>query len=479
MKVAVYIRVSTLEQAEEGYSIGEQKDKLRKYCEIKDWTVVKEYVDPGRSGSNLNRPSMQQLIKDAPKGLYDAVLVYKLDRLSRSQKDTLYLIEDVFQKNDIHFVSLSENFDTSTAFGKAMIGILSVFAQLEREQIKERMTMGRIGRVKSGKIMEFNNPPFGYEVEDDNYKVKPLQGAIVKKIYDMYLSGKSISKIKETLNEEGHVGNPYPWSDTRVRYILSNPTYIGKIPYRGKLYDGRFTPLVDDATFSKVQQELKERQVSTAKRFNMQLRPFQSKYMLSGILRCGYCGATLFVNSYVQPNGHRRLRYNCPSTYKSMQKAKKYAVKDPNCPFKLVYAEKLEPVVINEIKKLALHPDSIRKPKTIHHNGVDVAAVKKELASVKKQQQKLIDLYVISDDINIDNISKKSADLKLQEEALTKKLSQAIEPDNSKLIEFQSLLTKSSDIDQLSYDDQKFIVKKLIKSIDVYNNDRIKIHWNI
>ena len=162
-----------------------------------------------------------------------------------------------------------------------------------------------------------------------------------------------------------------------------------------------------------------------------------------------------------------------------MRKAKKYAVKDPNCPFKLVYAEKLEPVVINEIKKLALHPDSIRKPKTIHHKGINVGAVKKELASIKKQQQKLIDLYVISDDINIDNISKKSADLKLQEEALTKKLSQAIEPDNSKLIEFQSLLTKSSDIDQLSYEEQKFIVKKLIKSIDVYNNDRIKIHWNI
>src|SRR5699024_12389507 len=107
---------------------------------------------------------MQQVIEEADTGLYDAVIVYKLDTLSRSQKDTLYLIEDVFQKNNIHFISLSENFDTSTAFGKAMIGILSLFAQLERELFKERMSMGSVGRAKSGKFLEINNLKFGYVI---------------------------------------------------------------------------------------------------------------------------------------------------------------------------------------------------------------------------------------------------------------------------------------------------------------------------
>ena len=202
MKVALYVRVSTLEQAEEGYSISEQKDKLKKYCEIKDWKITRIYSDPGFSGSNLNRPSMQQLIKDAGTGLYDAVLVYKLDRLSRSQKDTLHLIEDIFQKNNIHFISLSENFDTSTAFGKAMIGILSVFAQLEREQIKERMMMGKAGRAKAGKIMAWSNIPFGYVKDNDTYKIDPLRANIVKKIYSMYLAGDSITRIFNRLNEE-------------------------------------------------------------------------------------------------------------------------------------------------------------------------------------------------------------------------------------------------------------------------------------
>ena len=209
---------------------------------------------------------MQQLIKDADTGLYDAVLVYKLDRLSRSQKDTLYLIEDVFQKNNIHFISLSENFDTSTAFGKAMIGILSVFAQLEREQIKERMSMGRIGRAKSGKIMEFNNPAFGYEIDGDNYKVDPLRAEIVKRIYKMYLSGTSINKIKETLNSEGHIGNKKNWSDTRIRYILSNPTYLGKIRYDGKTYDGKFSPIIDEETLVDYRMKLATQLVVNKKR---------------------------------------------------------------------------------------------------------------------------------------------------------------------------------------------------------------------
>ena len=135
-KVAIYVRVSTTSQAEEGYSIEEQKDKLEAYCKIKDWSVYKVYTDGGFSGSNTNRPAIEQLIKDAQKKKFDTVLVYKLDRLSRSQKDTLYLIEEVFIKNGIEFLSLQENFDTSTPFGKAMIGLLAVFAQLEREQIK-------------------------------------------------------------------------------------------------------------------------------------------------------------------------------------------------------------------------------------------------------------------------------------------------------------------------------------------------------
>ncbi|MGJ3805185.1 recombinase family protein, partial [Limosilactobacillus fermentum] len=212
MKIAVYVRVSTLEQAESGYSISEQTEKLTAYCRVKDWQVAKIYTDPGFSGSSLDRPAIQQLISDCKLGAFDAVLVYKLDRLSRSQKDTLYLIEDVFNAYNIHFMSLSENFDTSTPFGKAMIGLLSVFAQLEREQIKERMQMGKLGRVKAGKISAWSNVPFGYTKVKDSYDVDPLRAGIVKRIFADYLAGKSITKIMKELNREGHIGKGVNWS---------------------------------------------------------------------------------------------------------------------------------------------------------------------------------------------------------------------------------------------------------------------------
>lgn len=122
-RAAIYIRVSTQEQAQEGYSVGEQKERLISYCKAQDWLIADIYVDGGFTGSNLNRPGMQKLIAETNK--FDVVLVYKLDRLSRSQRDTLYLIEEIFLPNDVDFVSMQESFDTSTPFGKAMIGTFS------------------------------------------------------------------------------------------------------------------------------------------------------------------------------------------------------------------------------------------------------------------------------------------------------------------------------------------------------------------
>ena len=151
-RVFLYVRVSTQEQARDGYSIDEQIERLKDYAKAMGWIVVKIYTDGGYSGSNIDRPALQSMIKDVLAGKGDSVVVYKLDRLSRSQKDTLELIEDYFLANKVDFVSMTENFDTATPFGRAIIGILSVFAQLEREQIKERMSMGREGRAKEGKF---------------------------------------------------------------------------------------------------------------------------------------------------------------------------------------------------------------------------------------------------------------------------------------------------------------------------------------
>lgn len=184
MKVAIYVRVSTLEQVKSGYSIQEQQDRLEAYCKSRDWEIYKTYVDPGFSGADLERPGIRQMVNDGIDKKYNTVLVYKLDRLSRSQKDTLLLIEEVFNKNDISFVSLSENFDTSTSFGRAMIGMLSVFAQLERENIRERLEMGRVARAKEGYYHGGGNyEPLGYTYIDGELVVNEDERGIVEDIF--------------------------------------------------------------------------------------------------------------------------------------------------------------------------------------------------------------------------------------------------------------------------------------------------------
>ena len=329
MKVAIYTRVSTIEQAEEGYSISEQQDKLKKYCDIKDWKVARVYTDPGFSGSNTNRPSLQQLISDCKNNMFDAVLVYKLDRLSRSQKDTLYLIEDVFNKNGVGFISLSENFDTSTAFGKAMIGILSVFAQLEREQITERMTLGRVGRAKAGKAMSWANCPFGYIIQKEIYEIDPFRAEIVKRIYRDYLSGVSITKITQNLNAEGHIGKNVNWSYRTVRQILGNIVYAGYIKYKNEIYPGLHKPIVSLSDYKKVQVELEKRRITQAQLSNP--RPFRAKYMLSGLMRCGYCNSVLQIYTTQLKSGVQLHNYKCPSS--SPKRNSHYKRHDFDCGF--------------------------------------------------------------------------------------------------------------------------------------------------
>ena len=474
MKVAIYTRVSTIEQAEEGYSISEQQDKLKKYCDIKDWKVARVYTDPGFSGSNTNRPSLQQLISDCKNNMFDAVLVYKLDRLSRSQKDTLYLIEDVFNKNGVGFISLSENFDTSTAFGKAMIGILSVFAQLEREQITERMTLGRVGRAKAGKAMSWANCPFGYIIQKEIYEIDPFRAEIVKRIYRDYLSGVSITKITQKLNEEGHVGKNVNWSYRTVRQILGNIVYAGYIKYKNEIYPGLHKPIVSLSDYKKVQVELEKRRITQAQLSNP--RPFRAKYMLSGLMRCGYCNSVLQIYTTQLKSGVQLHNYKCPSS--SPKRNSHYKRHDFDCGFTLVRKNDVESVVISEIKKLPLNMDKVINNQENKDNVKEIKAIKAELQQVEKKQDKIVDLYLL-DNINVDELNKKNDELSKQKENLQKRLNSLTDDRKKEKIEdFIKNAKEAKDIDKLDYEKQKVIVRNLISGIKVFN-DKVEINWNI
>lgn len=278
--VGCYVRVSTDAQAEQGYSIPDQTAKLQAFCTVKGWENAKFYTDPGFSGSNLNRPAMQEMISDAMEGKLKAVVVFKLDRLSRSQKDTLYLIEDVFLPNEVDFVSISEALDTTTPYGRAMIGILSVFAQLERENIYMRTRIGMMGRVSAGYWRGGGKVPFGYDYDKESKSLIPNADAQkVPQAYDLYIKGYSCQKIADMLGLS---------CEQLVRNILTKRTYCGYINYKGKDYKGFHEPLIDEERFMLVAAEMERRGKE-----NLAVCGNNKYYLLTGLVFCGDCGARM------------------------------------------------------------------------------------------------------------------------------------------------------------------------------------------
>lgn len=476
-KVALYVRVSTTGQMEEGYSIEEQKAKLESYCDIKDWHIYKVYTDGGFSGSTTERPALERLIKDAQSKLFDTVLVYKLDRLSRSQKDTLYLIEDIFLKNNIEFVSLLENFDTSTPFGRAVIGLLSVFAQLEREQIKERMQLGKLGRAKAGKSMMWAKTSYGYsyDKETGSMTINEYEALAVKEIYSSYLAGMSITKLRDKINEE-YPKNP-AWSYRTIRGILANPVYCGLNQYKGQTFQGTHKPIISLADFEQTQRELAKRQ-QTAKELSNP-RPFQAKYMLSGLAQCGYCHAPLkVILGAVRKDGTRFKRYECYQRHPRKTRGVTVYNDNKKCESGYYDMELLEHYVLTRIAQLQNDPDKIQELFSDDTSPeIDKQAIQKQIDSLTVKLSKLNDLY-LDDRITLDELRAKSADFIKQRSALEEEIKKASNDKQAgQRQKIEKLLDASSVLD-MSYDNQKVIVRELIEKVQV-TSDKVVIRWKI
>lgn len=324
---ALYVRVSTEAQFEEGYSIDAQIERLKKYCESKNYGNIEVFEDGGWSGSNIDRPALQRLIEAIKMRQVARVLVFKLDRLSRSQKDTLFLIEEIFLPYGVEFCSLNESFDTATPYGKAMIGVLSVFAQLERENIRERTQMGMLERIKKGYWRGGGNPPFGYDYDQDNDMLVPnADAAKVRQIFNLYLQGFSITKLAKLFGIS---------SDANVTAILDRQTYLGKLVYNGQLFEGVHEPIVDEDTWNRVHQERKRRSTKNA---------HMSHYLLTGFLFCGRCGAKMRYQKWGK--GVKLVCY-------SQQKSRDYLVKDPNCDNDKHWSQDVERFVLEDLFRFA------------------------------------------------------------------------------------------------------------------------------
>lgn len=460
-KVALYIRVSTQEQAQEGYSIPAQKERLLNYCKAKDWIPHDVYVDGGYSGANLNRPGMQKLIQDMPN--IDMVLVYKLDRLSRSQKDTLYLIEDVFLKNNVDFVSINESFDTSTPFGRAMIGILSVFAQLERETIKERSLMGRLERAKEGLFHGGGTYPIGYDYVDGKLVVNEYEAMQVKEVYELYLKGYGIRSISDYMIQKGYTHKYGGWkNESAVISTLESCVYAGKIQFKDILVNGQHNSIITEDVFNKVQQLRKRKKELFPKAGN-------TTALLTGILWCGECKARFAHNIAHKKYGY----YTC---YSRAHKSKRL-IKDPNCSSITWKEKELDKIIKSEIFKASTNPDYLNKKDKSKPSKNNNSVITKKINEIDKQIKKLMDLYQFNN-FPITEISSRIQNLSQEKSNLEKQLNKIPVTDINKPI--YPIIKNLKDVwDTMDHIEKRNTIKTVINKIILYKDKTIEIEWNV
>lgn len=251
-RVAIYIRVSTLDQAEEGYSLEAQEKSLRKWCHDRKYDVYDLYADRGISGKDIDhRPDMTRLLSDARQEKFDLVLFWSLSRFTRSVAD-LYRTMELLEKHNIDLVSYTESFETSTPMGRAMIGIVGVFAQLERELTAERVSAALAERASQGK--RTCSEILGYDLDGkDSFKINEKEAEYVRFCYKEYLLRKSLSEVAKEAEKRGFCGKrgkkPTAWS---VEKILNRPQYCGYNLYLGNIYKGNHPAIVNVETFNKV-----------------------------------------------------------------------------------------------------------------------------------------------------------------------------------------------------------------------------------
>ena len=331
----IYVRVSTNQQARDGESLDEQQKRLENYCEMRGFNIHKIYREEGKSGKDLARPKFEELINDIEAGFIDTVIIKKIDRLSRSiidfEKTYMFL-----ESRNVRLISLQENFDNSTAIGRAISRVVLVFAQLEREQTSERTIDVLQYRASKG-LWKGGTVPYGYDKKDKKLIVDEKESKVVKKIFEIYVETGSIAEVYKELksqNVKNRKGNFF--TRQAIAQLVRNVIYAGKIKHNSEIYQGIHEPIISE-TISDLTQGIHKKRVRKHKLYH--------NHRLGGLVECQCCSYGMtphFINKYSKGKMKRYFYYRCITTFK-----KDWA----SCSIKQVNANKLEKFVIENLER--------------------------------------------------------------------------------------------------------------------------------
>lgn len=386
MKAALYLRVSTLEQAKEGYSLDAQLEKTKKYADYQGYEIFKVYRDDGYSGKDIHRPRMEEMLNDIAAGLIDIVIIYKLDRLTRRVKDVLELVE-IFGKYNVSLYSLSENIDLSSPFGRAALKMAVTFSELERETIIDRMMLGKDQRVKQGKRLPVSKNAFGwrYNKASKHFDIVPEEAELINRAADLYLTEDySIRKLYDYSNthfENFHTNNIMFWKN-----VLMRPLNAGYISYKGELYKGvNFEPIM---SMEKHLQLVEKCRQNTSRRSSD-----NSPYLLTGLVKCAHCGSAYvgkrYDRNYIQKNGQKTTKY-IYQAYGCAGRVKRDKRRNvESCDNEIIPADILDSFVIDKVNNLNI---SGLKESSCNIGMIESLLGKNQ--ELKGKQNRLVDLYM-------------------------------------------------------------------------------------
>lgn len=480
LKAVIYARVSTEEQAKEGFSIAAQISELDKYAGLNNLEIVERYIDEGASGKSIKgRSQLIRLLKDAEQQKFQIVMLYKLDRLARKLRDQLE-IGDTLANSNIKLVSLKENFDTSTPTGIMTFQMFGMIAELERSNIIERGKLGQEQRAREGKYN--GGVVLGYNSVNKELVINESESIIVKKIFDYADQGLGLKAITRRLNEAGYRSKQgKPFSTNAIKTILNNPIYIGKIRYnqvenwsekrrKGKnsdfiLTDGIHEPIIAKELWDRVHSAIQKRSYKPSRSY--------TPYILSGILKCPACGHGMVPARSKGGSGEQYRYYVCGQFHNKGASV---------CRSNMIKAEYAEQQVMDEFHRIVAKPYILRK--LVDHINQQRAntelplldekkVVEQQIAKVQRKLKSLKERIIndpdLSDIFKPDLLATQSELHSLQARLDEISINEA-QYDN-KPVDYDSLHTLLAKVqDALNHadkDEQKALLRLLIQSIHI------------